>query len=157
MRKRIIERDSRKALKTKHHWLNLEHLAQAEMTSEDAAHPIESALGSGAGSGWRAAESGEQTLRLLFDRPQGIELIRLAFQEDEQERTQEFVLRWSPDGGQSYHDIARQQYNFSSPDSIRELEDYRVDLNDVTALELSIIPDISGGSAHASLAEWHIA
>jgi len=156
MRKRMVERDNQEVSRTEYHWLNLENIAQAEMTSEDVAHPIESAL-SGLGSGWRAAEPGEQTLRLLFDEPQRIEMIHLAFQEDGQERTQEFVLRYSTDGGQTYHDIARQQYNFSSPDSTRELEDYRVNLNDVTTLELSIIPDISGGNARASLAEWRIA
>jgi len=157
MRKRIIERDNQEVSRTEYHWLNLENIAQAELTSEDAAHPIESALVSGSGSGWRAAEPGEQTLRLLFDEPRRIELIHLAFQEDGQERTQEFVLRWSSDRGKSYHDITRQQYNFSSPDSTRELEDYRVDLAGVTALELRLIPDISGSNARASLAEWRIA
>ncbi|MDQ6960503.1 MAG: hypothetical protein Q9M27_05680 [Mariprofundaceae bacterium] len=157
MRKRMIERDNREVERTEHHWLNLENLARVEMTSEDEAHPVESALVPGSGSGWRASESGEQTLRLLFDEPRKIALIRLLFQENKQERTQEFVLRWSTDGGQSYHDIARQQYNFSLPDSTRELEDYGVDLDGVTALELCMIPDISGGSARASLAEWRIA
>jgi len=157
MRKRIIELDKREVEKTEHHWLNLESLTCVEMTSEDEAHPVESALVPGSGSGWRASESGDQTLRLLFDEPRRIVLIRLLFQENNQERTQEFVLRWSADGGKSYHDIARQQYNFSLPDSARELEDYGVDLNSVTALELCITPDISGGSARASLAEWRIA
>ncbi len=157
MRKRMVERDNQEVSRTEYHWLNLENIAQAEMTSEDAAHPIESALVSGSGSGWRAAEPGEQTLRLLFDEPQRIEMIHLAFQEEHEERTQEFVLRYSTDGGQTYHDIARQQYNFSSPDSTRELEDYRVNLNGVTALELCLIPDISGGAARASLTEWRIA
>jgi len=157
MRKRMIERDIQKASKTEYNWLNLATLAQVEISSEEETHPIESALIPGSGSGWRAAESGEQMLRLLFDEPQRIELVRLAFQEDTHERTQEFVLRWSPDGGRSYHDIARQQYNFSSPDSTRELEDYNVNLDGVTALELCIIPDISRGHARASLAEWRIA
>jgi len=157
MRKRMIEREIHEASKKEYNWLNLATLAQVEISSEEETHPIESALVPGSGSGWRAAESGEQMLRLLFDEPQRIELVRLAFQEDTHERTQEFVLRWSPDGGQSYHDIARQQYNFSSPDSIRELEDYSIDLNGVTVLELCIIPDISRGSARASLAEWRIA
>ena len=40
-------------------WLDLEHVAQVEVTSEDAAHPIESALVPGAESGWRAAQSGQ--------------------------------------------------------------------------------------------------
>ena len=79
------------------------------------------------------------------------------FQEDERERTQEFVLRWSPDGGQTYQEIVRQQYNFSPPGSAREVEDYAVDLKEVTALELKIVPDISGGSARASLAQLRLA
>jgi len=157
MRKRMIKRDIQEASKKKYNWLNLATLAQVEISSEEETHPIESALVPGSGSGWRAAESGEQILRLLFDKPQKVALVRLAFQEETQERTQEFVLRWSSDGGQSYHDIARQQYNFSSPDSIRELEDYSVNLDGVTVLELCIIPDISRGSARASLAAWRVA
>ena len=66
-------------------------------------------------------------------------------------RTQEFVLRWSPDGGRSFRDIVRQQWNFSPPNSIREREEYQVHLSGVTVLELVIVPDISGGLARASL------
>jgi hypothetical protein len=157
MRKRMIRPTVREVPEREHRWLDIEGLAQAVITSEDEAHPIESAFVAGCGSGWRAAESGKQTLRLLFDEPQRLGLIHLAFREDAGERTQEFVLRWSPDGGRTFHDIARQQYNFSAPDSTREIEDYNVDLDGVTALELSIIPDISGGSSRASLAEWRIA
>jgi len=67
------------------------------------------------------------------------------------------VLRWSPDGGESCREIVRQQYNFSPPDMSRELEDYIVDLDGLTMLELSIIPDISGGGARASLAQLRLA
>jgi hypothetical protein len=45
----------------------------------------------------------------------------------------------------------RQQWNFSSPDAMRESEEYQVQLSDVTVLELVIVPDISRGAAHASL------
>ncbi len=156
MRKRIIGRDIQQPEQTQRNWLKVIELAQAELTSEDEVYPIESALIEG-GLGWRAAESGEQRIRLLFDQPINIEYIRLIFHEEQQQRTQEFVLRWSPDGGHSYHDIARQQYNFSSPGSTRELEDYSVDLHGVTALELCITPDTSGGGARATLAEWRVA
>jgi hypothetical protein len=75
----------------------------------------------------------------------------LVFEETETERTQEFVLRWSPDGGSSFREIVRQQWNFNPPNTIREVEDYGVDLSGVTVLELVIVPDISRGSARASL------
>jgi hypothetical protein len=136
-------------------WLDLERLAQVEVTSEDASHPIESALLPGAESGWRAARPGAQTIRLIFDQPQRLRRIWLLFIEAEIPRTQEFVLRWSPDG-RWFQDIVRQQWNFSPRGATREAEDYHVDLSGVTALELTIIPDQSGGDAHASLAEWRL-
>lgn len=157
MRKRIIGHGPRAVTAAEPGWLDLERLAQVEITSEDAGYPIESALIRGTGSGWRAAQPGEQTIRLLFAEPLRLKLIHLAFHEDEQERTQEFVLGWSPDGGQSYREILRQQYNFSPPDAVRQVEDYNLNLEGVTALELKIVPDICGGSARASLAQLRLA
>ncbi len=138
-------------------WLDLEHLVRVELTSEDAEYPIESALTMDNGSGWRAEQPGKQTVRLLFDKPHRISRIRLLFQEDERERTQEFVLRWFTGSGASSREIVRQQYNFSPPDVNRELEDYVVDLDGLTILELSITPDISGGGTCASLAQLRLA
>ena len=157
MRKRIINQHSQDIPLTSQDWLDLEHLAQVELTSEDTTHPVESALTLGAGSGWRAAQAGKQTIRLLFDEPQRIRRIHLLFHEDQQERTQEFVLRWSPDKGQSYREIVRQQYTFSPPGTTREYEDYSVNLEGVTVLELRIIPDIRGVGAFASLAKLRLA
>ena len=157
MRKRIIDQGPPEVSAAGSDWLDLEPLAQVEITSEEAGYSIESALIPGTGSGWRAAQPGEQTIRLLFDEPLKLGRVHLVFQEDERERTQEFVLRWSPDGGQTYREIVRQQYNFSPPGATREVEDYTVDLDGVTALELKIVPDISGGSARASLAQLRLA
>jgi hypothetical protein len=157
MRKRIIGHGPRDVKADEPGWLDIDLLAQVEITSEDVGYPIESALIPGTGSGWRAAQPGEQTIRLLFDEPLRIKRIRLVFHEDDHERTQEFVLQWSPDGGQSYREILRQQYNFSPPAATREIEDYNIDLDGVTALELRIVPDMSGGAAWASLAQLRLA
>jgi len=132
-------------------WLDLDREAAVEVTSENKDYPVESALVSGETRGWRAADSGTQTIRLIFDEPQRLKRIALVFEETEIERTQEFVLRWSPDGGRSFREIVRQQWNFSPPNSIREVEEYRVERSDVTVLELVIVPDISRGAARASL------
>lgn len=156
MRKRIIGQEIRNVVSKNQRWLNLDALAQVEVTSENAAHPIESGLLPNSDSGWRAAQPGPQTVRLVFDQPQRIERIYLEFREEELERTQQFVLRWSSDGGQSYREIVRQQYNFSPPATTSECEHYTVDLDTVTTLELSIVPDISSGPAHASLAQLRL-
>ena len=92
-----------------------------------------------------------ETIRLIFDESQRLTRIALVFEEAETERTQEFTLRWSGDHGSSFQEIVRQQWNFSPPNSVREVEEFQVDLSGVTALELVIVPDISGGAARASL------
>jgi len=132
MRKQIINPETQNVSASAEVWLDMPSLARVEITTEDAAHPIEAALTAGDGRGWRATQGGEQTIRLLFDEPQAVKRIKLLFLEEQQSRTQEFVLRWSPDGGQSYWDIVRQQYNFSPPGMTRELEEYTVDLIGVT-------------------------
>jgi hypothetical protein len=48
-------------------------------------------------------------------------------------------------------EIVRQQWNFSPPHTTTEVEEYRVELLDVTVLEMTITPDIAGGVACASL------
>jgi hypothetical protein len=157
MRKRIIGSSPRDISAAEPGWLDLERWAQVEITSEDVDYPIESALIPGVGPGWRAAQPGEQTIRLRFNEPLRLKRIHLWFDAGEQERTQEFVLRWSSDGGQSYREILRQQYNFGPPGAAREVEDYDLDLDGVTVLELRIVPDISGGSARASLTQLRLA
>ena len=156
MRKRIINTIQQETASLDLEWLNIEELADVEISSEDADHPIESALLPGR-SGWRAAGPGKQTIRLNFDFPQKIQRILLNFVEPSTERTQEYVLRWSPDGGSTYREIVRQQWNFSPQGATSETEDIHLELPAVTELELSIIPDISGGNALASLAHLRLA
>lgn len=157
MRKRIIPPFQQESAADEQDWLNMETLAEVEITSEDAGYPIESALLPSNASGWRAAGPGKQTIRLIFAHPQRLRRIWLSFVETELERTQEYVLRWSPGEGQSFQEIVRQQWNFSPSAATGETEDYRVDLPAVTVLELSIIPDISGKYAIASLAQLRLA
>lgn len=157
MRKRIVTPVPQDSAVPDQDWLNVEELAEVEVTSEDPAHPIESALLPGGRSGWRAAGPGKQTIRLLFASPQCIGRIWLSFADTGTERTQEYVLRWSADGGQSFTEIVRQQWNFSPQGATCEIEDHHVELAAVTALELTIIPDIGGGNAVATLAHLRLA
>jgi hypothetical protein len=157
MRKQIFSTNTPETPSAEHGWLDLERLARVELSSEDPAHPVEAALIPGDTRGWQAAFPGEQTIRLLFDEPLRLRRIRLAFSETEHRRTQEFVLKWSGDGGRTYRELVRQQYNFSPPDTTREVEDYSVELENVGALELHVVPDISRGPARATLEQLRIA
>ncbi len=157
MRKTIVTPAQKETATADQDWLKVEGLAEVEITSEDAAHPIESALVPGGGPGWRAAGPGKQTIRLVFTAPQRLRRIKLVFEETRAERTQEYDLRWSADGGKSFREIVRQQWNFSPQGATTQTEDHRVELSGVTVLELNIIPDKSGGNAIAALAQLRLA
>jgi hypothetical protein len=151
MRKRLITLNAESIPIRAEGSLDIERAAVVEVTSEDKDFPVESAFVSGDTRGWRAAAPGVQTIRLIFDQPQRLRCISLIFEEDQTPRTQEFVLRWSREAGGSLREIVRQQWNFSPPETIRESEDYQVDLSNVTLVELVIKPNIGGGHSRASL------
>jgi hypothetical protein len=156
MRKKLVSQSHGTAAVEEQSWADLDRRASVEVTSEAEGYPVEEAL-LGGDRGWRAAGSGPQTIRLLFDEPQTVHLIRLVFKEEVIARTQEFVLRWQSCGAGSWKDIVRQQWTFAPPNTTVECEEYKVELSSVSGLELSIKPDISMGDAHASLQSLQVA
>jgi hypothetical protein len=157
MRKSVIDPATmRPEQRSDQEWLELEQVAKVEVTSEDPNFPIESAFASGRGPGWRAAEKGKQIIRIIFDKPRPLRRIRLEFSETETERTQEFTLRWSAESGGPFRDIVRQQWSFSPHGSTNEVEDYQVNLDSVSVLELALKPDLTPGNAIATLAKWRV-
>jgi hypothetical protein len=157
MRKSIINSASQEVKPPQSRWIDVENLARVQLSSEDPAHPIESALSPGAGPGWLAAQPGPQTIRFIFDTPVQLRQINLEFIEKGVSRTQEFVLRWSPDQGQTFREIVRQQYNFNPSETFSEKEEYRVDLSGVTVLELNLDPAQGRSDVRASLARLLLA
>jgi hypothetical protein len=137
-------------------WLDVKALARVEATSEDSRYPIESAFEEH-GQGWRAAEVGQQAIRLVFDEPQRIQRIRLCFHEPDTERIQQFTLHWSSDCSAAPRPLVRQQWDFSPPGSIMQIEDFEVDLCGVRVLQLIVSPEIRHGPAIATLVSWHLA
>jgi hypothetical protein len=154
MRKRIVNQNpSVTAAESNAGWLDLSRIATVEVTSEDPLFPVETVF-TGGGSGWRASHAGEQQIRLILDEPISVRRIQLRFEEPATERTQEFVLRWSCARGGPSTEIVRQQWNFSPKGAVTEVEDYSVDLKDLSVLELVISPDTGRRVALASLASF---
>lgn len=149
MQKEIVACSSAREGAPSGYWMDLENV-RVVLTSEDAAWPIEAALREQPGKGWKAAQPGAQTIWIDFDVPQDIQEIQLRFGAAER-RTQEFVLQSSNDSGRSYQDIVHQQFNFSPDAASTEDETYSTRLTGVTGLKLTIIPDIAGGDARATL------
>jgi len=137
-------------------WLDMDRIASIEVTSEQPGYPIESAL-RGESRGWRAANPGTQIVRMIFDQPQTLRRLWLVFEDSENARNQEFVLRWSRGQESSFREIVRQPWNFSPGGSVRENEDYTVHLSEVGILELIMVPDKSGGDVRACLRSFRVA
>jgi hypothetical protein len=140
-------------------WLDLESMARVQLTSEDPSFPIENALSTNPERnemGWRAAAAGPQTIALVFTVPTHLRRIFAHFIEREMERGQEFVLRYSS-AKETDREIVRQQWTFSPTGSAQEMEDYAVDLDGVTKLELVIDPDRGRGQSVATLQALRLA
>jgi hypothetical protein len=83
MRKRLITPTPENIRTRGEGWLDVEHAAVVEVTSEDKDFPVDLAFVSGDAQGWRAAAPGSQTIRLIFDQPQTLRCISLVFEENE--------------------------------------------------------------------------
>jgi hypothetical protein len=122
-------------------------LATVAVTSETPGHLIDNAFddrhGPG-GSRWIAADPGEQAIIIAFDAPQAIREITVEVEEEDMSRTQELHLTMSRDGGQTYRDVVRQEYNFAPPGTTFEREQWSVNGEGITHVQLVIKPDKSG-------------
>ena len=134
--------------------IDIAAVATVLATSEDLGHPVDHAFDNQRGhrgTRWVAGEIGEQTLILAFDAPQTIRRILLEVEEPEVARTQELQLAVSCDGGQTYRELVRQEFNFSPPGTPFEREDWAVTAERVTHLRLLIKPDKGGKPCRATL------
>lgn len=141
MRKSIVSPSTTTAPPISDLWRDLERIARVEISSEDEKFPIEHALGRKATTGWRAATTGPQLIRLHFDEPLTIKRLQLHFVDRTSERSQEFAL--FAGAGTDLKEIVRQQWTFSPNGSTEEIEDYTENLSGITTLELRIDPDRS--------------
>ncbi len=124
--------------------LDVPSIATALVTSESAANPIENAFDSRSGSGgsrWVAGDPGDQAITLEFDRPQTIRRVVLEVEEKEMGRTQELQLSASCDGGQSYRELLRQEFNFSPQGATFQREAWSIEIDAATHLRLWVWPD----------------
>ena len=134
--------------------IDIASIATVLVTSEDPRHPIEYAFDDQRGRGgsrWIAEQSGEQTVILAFDSPQTIRRVLVEIEEPETSRTQELDLSVSDDGGRTYRELVRQEYNFSPPGTTLEHEEWPVSADGVSHMRLRIKPDKGNRPCRATL------
>jgi len=129
-------------------------LATVLVTSESPDHPVDYLFDGHDGPGgtrWIASADGEQTLIVAFDTPQTIREVALETEEPSASRTQVLTLSLSQDGGQTYREVLRQEFNFSPPGTTFERERWSVPAARVTHLRVAIQPHKGGAPCRATL------
>jgi hypothetical protein len=153
LRKRLLDRVSPERSRPPGE-KDVEALATVSVTSEAPGHPVDNAFDDRRGPGgsrWMAAEPGEQVLIIAFDAPQVIREVSVDVEEREVSRTQELHLALSRDGGETYREVVRQEYNFSPPGTTFESERWQVNGEGTTHVRLVIKPDKGGGPGRATV------
>jgi hypothetical protein len=159
LRKQIVAKPSRGPVPLPGE-IQIADVATVQVTSEQADHPIDHAFDQSRGPGgsrWVADAPGEQSVILVFDRPQIIRQIGLEVEERAVSRTQELAVSVSSDGGRTYRELVRQEFNFSPPDTSFERELWSVSAGAVTHLRLQIKPDKGGRVGRATLTSLAVA
>lgn len=131
-------------------WLDLD--AVADVTIVSAARRVARAR-----PFWSADSPGEQTIEIHFHHRTSVRRLRVVSSEVEQARTQEMTISASLHGGERHRELARQQFNFSPNGATVEVEEYAVQLDDVSTIQLRIVPSIDGRLAVARVSELRVA
>lgn len=140
MRKSVVGTAERAQGGSASEWMDLEHLAQVEVSSEDERFPVENALVGRGTTGWRASATGPQVIRLLFDEAVAVRRLQLHFVERTVARSQEFAV-YAGANADSLREVVRQQFTFAPGGSTEEVEEYSVQADGVRVLEVRIDPD----------------
>lgn len=106
---------------------------------------------------WLADCPGEQTIDVRFHEPTSLARISVICSDVEQSRTQEMTVWASLHRGEQHREIVRQQFNFSPNGATKEVEEYALQLEAVSAIQVRIVPSIDGQRAVARLNELRLA
>ena len=131
-------------------WLDLDTLA--DVTIAVSGRPVERSRGT-----WSADRPGEQLIEIRFHRPTSVGRLRVVSSETKQSRTQELTIWASLHRGEQHRELLRQQFNFSPHGATEEVEDYALQLDTVSAIQLRIVPSIDGRPAVAHVRELRVA
>lgn len=100
---------------------------------------------------WSSDSPGEQIIEMRFHEPMSVSLLRIISSELQQSRTQEMTVWASLHRGEQHREVVRQRFNFSPIGPTEEIEQFVVQLEDVSAIQLRVVPSIDGRRAIARI------
>lgn len=106
---------------------------------------------------WSRDCPGEQMIVIRFRHPTTVSRLRLVVCEIERSCTQTLAIWASSHRGERHREVLRQQFDFSPSGAREHVEEFAVQLEDVTVLQVRIVPSTDGPRAVARLSELHVA
>ena len=106
---------------------------------------------------WSADSPGEQTVEIRFHHRTPVRRLRVVSSEGNESRTQEMTIWVSLRGGEQHREVLRQQFSFSPNGATEKVDEYALHLEDVSSIQLRIVPSIDGRPAVARVSELLVA
>lgn len=131
-------------------WLDLDAVADVTITARGERLAR-------AGSMWSADCPGEQMIEIRFHYPTAVRRLRVRSTETEVSRTQQMTVWACLHRGERHREVVRQQFNFSPDGATEEIEEYGLELDAVSAIQLRVVPSIDGCHATAHVSELRVA
>jgi hypothetical protein len=132
-------------------WLDLD--AVASMTIVAGGRRMTRTAGA-----WSADCPGEQLIEVRFRQPVLVRRVRVVTCETAQSRRTEEMTVWASfHRGERHREVLRQQFTFGRDGAMERVEDYTLDLEEVDAIQVRIVPDIDGRPAVARVTELAVA
>lgn len=130
-------------------WLDLDTRATVTITARGERLPRVRPL-------WSAECPGEQLIEIRFRHPTAVRRLRIVTTEAEQSRTQELIVSVSVHRGERHH-VLQQRFTFSPDHATEETQDYALELDEVSAIRVRIVPSVDGYAATARVRELRVA
>lgn len=131
-------------------WLNIEAVADVVVMVDGRREPRRPGF-------WSADRPGVQTIEIRFHDRTPVRRLCVVSSEVEQTRTQEMAIWVSLRGGERHREVLRQQFTFSPGGATEEVEEYDLELEEVSTIQLRIVPSIDGRSAVARVDDVRVA
>ena len=106
---------------------------------------------------WSSDCPGEQMIEIRFRHPTTVSRLRLVSYEAERSCTQTLAIWASSRRGERHREVVRQQFEFSPSGATERIEEYALQLEDVSVLQVRIVPRTDGQRAVARLSELQVA
>jgi hypothetical protein len=126
-------------------WTDIEKVARCTLVARDGHRHL---VTSGA---WSAAQPGEHTIDIQFHAPITLRRLRVVCEETPVARTQELTIWATLHRGERHKELVRRTFTFSPGGATRAIEDHGWTIEEVSGIQLRIVPDIDGSAVRARI------